>query len=395
MPAYTRWSGEHLWNLLHLDWEAFHTKYPDVTKNTWKGKRGYWRKKIMSGETLSPEAPEPKLVKSWESAAFNRETNEWETTTLHSYDHLPDEDAYLFQAAPANITPTNREVPVRDYRSIFVFSDAQIDFRLIDNEFVPLHDERAIQVAQLICADLQPDVIVNLGDTVDNAAFSRFKPDSTHFQNTMRKSHQVVHDIYAQLRADNPTARIVEVDSNHNVRPRNWMLQHMPQIYDMRQAGTDEEFPIWSYPFLANLKHVGVEWVGGYGAAEFHYSDDLVFRHGNTAVANGSTAAKVSKQEPELNVVQGHAHRAETFHRTTRGGKYLASIVVGALCKTTGEVPSYHSAIDDRNQVVKHQEDWVNSVMEIQDYGDGNYLFHHIYIRDGSARYNGKEYTSE
>lgn len=391
--AKAKYTGDLLWDTLNLKWSEFHKKYPDIKQGTYKGKRVYWRKKLMAGEISMPE--EPKLVKSWEAAAFNHETGEWDTTTLHSYDHtnelVPDD----YQAVAANIKPSTRKAPNRDYTSIFVFSDAQVGYRNINNEHIPIHDERAMRVARLLCRDIQPDVIVNCGDTADNAEFSRFKPDSPHFTGTMRHTMQRIHDYYAELRADNPTARIIEVDSNHNVRPRNWMLQNMPQLYDVTPAGTEEEYPVWSYPFLANLKAVGVEWIGGYGSAEFQYSDDLLFRHGTDAVSNGSTAAKVSKKEPEFNVVQGHAHRAETYHRTTRSGKYLASVVVGALCHTTGEVPSYHSAVDDRNQVVKHQEDWVNSVMEIQDYGGGNYLFHHIYIRDGRSFYNGKEYTAD
>jgi hypothetical protein len=322
---------------------------------------------------------------------------EAQTKDLVSVSYIPKQEDFteFVAATPANITPSRRKAPKRPYRSIFVFSDAQMGFRQIDGEFYPIHDERAMEVAKQISHDLQPDTIVNCGDTADNAEFAHFQPDSPHFTGTMRKTMQSIHDFYAQLRADNPKARIVEVDSNHNVRPRKWMLQHMPQLYDVTQAGTDEQYPVWSYPFLANLRHVGVEWVGGYGAAEFHYADDLVFRHGTVAVANGSTAAKISKQEPDMNVVQGHAHRAESYHRTTRAGKYLASIVVGALCQTTGAVPSYHSAVDDANRVVRHQEDWMQSVMEIQDYGNGRYVFNHIPISDGAAFYNGKRYGAE
>lgn len=338
---------------------------------------------------------EKQLVSTWEMMHKNSE-NEAEVTTLHKYSHITSEA--FPPATPARITPSRRKPVERDYNSIFVFGDAQIDYRrVIDHdtgkeELVPVHDERAMEVARFICRDLRPGTIVNLGDTVDLAALSRFKPDSDHFHRTLGPSFQRVHDMYAELRADNPDARIVEVDSNHNTRLKDFMLKNMPAMYGVRQAGAKEgDYPVMSYPYLANLNHVGVEYISGYGAAEFEYADDLAFIHGTMSTSNGSTAAKLSKANPDRNIVQGHAHRAETHHRTTRLGKQLGAYVVGALCHTTGQVPSYHSAIDDRGQVVRYQEDWNQSVMHIRDYGNG-YQFDHILIHDGQANYNGRHY---
>lgn len=338
-----------------------------------------------------------RLAKTWEAAAFNRETNEWNHTTLHSYDHT-DREPYA-PAAPAKITPSRRKPAKRSYESIFVFGDSQIDYRRIYNhqtsqeELRPIHDERSMKLARYICRDLQPDHIINLGDSVDFASLSRFNPDSDHFHRTLGPSLQRVHDYYAELRSDNPNATITEVDSNHNVRLKNFVLKNMPQLHGVRRAGSSDEYPVMSYPYLANLQHLDVNWVGGYGAAEFKYADDLAFHHGTIASSKSSTAAKLSKENPDRNIVQGHAHRAETFHRTDRRGKVLGAYVVGALCKTTGEVPSYHSSVDDHNQPVRYQENWQNSVMHIRAYPNGNYQFDHIMLHGDKAFYDGKEYS--
>ena len=338
---------------------------------------------------------EKRLSKEWESAAFNRETNEWDTTTLRSYEYEDDREPFT-PAVAANITPSDRESVDRNYKSLFVFGDQQIDYRRLDDgELLPIHDERAMKLARYICRDLQPDHIVNLGDSVDFASLSRFKPDSDHFHRTLGPSLQRLHDFYAELRADHPNAEITEVDSNHNVRLKNFVLKNMPQMYGVRRAGSSDEYPVMSYPYLVNLQHLDVNWVGGYGAAEFEYQDDLAFKHGTMASAAGSTAQKLSKENPDRNIVQGHAHRAESFHRTDRRGKILGAYVVGALCRTTGEVPSYHSGVDDHNMPVKYQENWQQGAMHIKDYGDGHYQFDHILFRDGKAFYEGREYTVE
>lgn len=339
---------------------------------------------------------ERRLSKEWEVSAFDREKGEWTTAMNHAYEH--DASEPFPPAVPAKITPSRRKPVERDYESIFVFSDAQIDYRRVMNyetgqdELVPLHDERAMKLARYICRDLQPNYIVNLGDTVDLSGLSRFKPDSDHFHRTMGPSFQRVHDYYAELRADNPSARIIEVDSNHNTRLRDFVLKNMPQLHGMKRAGETDDYPVMTYPYLANLNKLGVEWYSGYGSAEFQYADDLAFMHGTMASAGSSTAAKLSRVNPDRNVVQGHAHRAESHHRTTRRGKILGAYVVGALCRSDGVVPSYHSAVDDMGAPVHYQENWQSGAMHVRDYGDGIYQFDHILFHGDRAFYDGKEY---
>lgn len=346
-----------------------------------------------------PEQPsEGQLRKSWEVAAFNHELGDWATTTLHSYSHDLDLSEAFTPATPAQITPLEREPIDRDHKVLYVFSDAQIDYRrLPSGELRPIHDERALSIGRLICKDIRPDEIINLGDTVDLASLSRFSPDSDHFHRTLGPSFQRVHDYYAELRADNPTAKITEVDSNHNTRLKSFVLKNIPSMYGMNRAG-EEGYPVLSYPYLANLGKLGVNWVSGYGAAEYVYGEDydtppIIFKHGEI-VAKSGTSAKESQANPEVNIVRGHTHRAEMTYRTTRAGNYLASVVVGVMCRTTGEVPSYHSGVDDLGSPVKYQEDWQQGILVIHDY-NGRYQFDQVMIQDGKAFYQGKEYKGE
>jgi hypothetical protein len=424
--AHAKWVGDDLYHLLNDSLAELAQRYPQYTEGTIKGKRGYWKHKLILGEIKMPPKPEsapsegndfgdilklhnlsPELAKEFTEQGFHvgyikNSDGEIEYTiplpnAKRGRANLDD----FSPAAPARITPTKRKPIQRDHKILYVFSDAQIDYRrLPDGQLEPIHDERALSVGRLICKDLQPDEIINLGDTVDLAALSRFSPDSDHFHRTLGPSFQRVHDYYAQLRADNPWAKITEVDSNHNTRLKSFVLKYAPSLYGMKRAGdTEEEYPVMSYPFLANLGKLGVDWISGYGAAEYVYgleynTPPIIFKHGNTAVSNGSTASKESKENPEVNVVRGHTHRMETHYRTTRAGNYLASVICGVMCRTTGEVPGYHSAVDDRGIPVKFQEDWQSGVLVIHDY-EGKYSFDHVPIRGGQAFYNGKEYQAD
>ena len=135
--------------------------------------------------------------------------------------------------------------------------------------------------------------------------------------------------------------------------------------------------------------------MGGYGSAEFVYGEEyeappIVFKHGSLVGAN--VANKEANANPYTHIVRGHTHRPEVAHRTMRNGHYLTYMIVGVTCSIVGDVPSVHSAVDDRGQVVKNQEQWQQSVAVITDYQDGTYQFDNIMIRDGKAKYNGRVY---
>jgi hypothetical protein len=422
------WGTEpHLGRLYHWELQRLYKHYPAYQPQTIKSKKYYWSNKINRGEIEVPPNPEqappheghlgdfgdilklhnmtPELAKEFGEQGFHVgyiKNNDGEieyTIPLPSAKRRVGMEQFE-QAKPAKITPAKTKPVKRDHKRLFVFSDAQIDYRrLDDNTLMPIHDERAMRASRLLCKDLQPDEIINLGDTVDLSALSRFKPDSDHFYRTLGHSFQRVHDYYAELRADNPNAKITEVDSNHNTRLKDFVLKNAPQLYNIKRPGETDDYPVMTYPYLANLGHIGVNWISGYGAAEYVYGEEygkppIVFKHGNSVVSGGSTVAKESRENAENHVVRGHGHRMETHTRTTRAGHYLSAVMLGTLCKITGEVPSYHSAVDDLNKPVKYQENWQTGVMVIYDY-DGQYQFDHIPIVNGVIKYNGKEYSEQ
>lgn len=380
------WVGKHKENLLTKSIEELVKLYPNKTKQNL----------IRRKQEINLMEKEPILRKTWEVSAYDHKLGEWTSTENHSYEH-PVDVSELFKdwqpATPARITPSRRKPVERDHNVLLVFGDMQIDFRRIDNDLIPIHSEPSIEALIQLARDLQPDEMINLGDTVDLSSLSRFAKDSDHFYRTLGPSFQRIHDIYAQLRSDNPNAKITEIDSNHHKRLTDFVLKQMPDFYGVRQAGADpSEYPVMTYPYLANLNHVGVDWVGGYGGAEYEYKDDLAFIHGQFAVSSGSTAAKLSKANPDRNIVQGHVHRAEMQWQTNRKGRYLGAFTVGALCRIDGVVPSYHSSVNEMGAPVVYNENWQQSVMVVKDYGDGDYQFDQVMLRDGKMTYNGREY---
>ncbi len=307
---------------------------------------------------------------------------------------------FISQADPLRIVPNKVKPPKRDYKLLYVFGDPQIDYRNYDGEEHPIHDESVLEVHRQIVAHYQPETLVNLGDTVDLAALSRFGADSDHFRHSLNPAFNRVHRMYADFRASSPTTEIHEVDSNHNLRLSKFILKNAIELYGIKQAGTSvENYPILTYPFFANLDAVGVKWHGGYGAAEFVYGEEygappIVFKHGQITASGASTMVKEARENPYTHVVRGHGHSAETIYKTNRLGQYLAYIMVAASCRLDGVVPSYHSAVDDRGHPVKTQEKWQQGGLLIEDYQDGTYNFRHILIKDGKTIIDGVEFSA-
>lgn len=379
-------------------------KNPD--KPTIKDERSLKNLRIRYKDIDVEDLPKPtgRLYKTWEVSAFNPHTEEWTTAVNHGYDYSPNPEdlAEVFEpATPAKITPTKRKRAERIGKQILVFGDSQIGYhRVYDEagnaELIPTHSEEALKVITQINAQERPEYVVNVSDTVDNAQFGRFDDPSDGFHRTLAQSYQRAHDLYAQLKADNPDAELIEVDSNHTQRVQKNLMKKMPEMYGFVLPG--EDYPLMSYYRLANLGALGVRFISGYGGAEYVHGEDydappIVFRHGtHSSSAPGATVRKEAQQNPTTHVVRGHGHSYEHIAQTTREGHQLHYIQLGTTCDTTGAVPSYHSAVDDFGKPVKRQENWQNQMMIIEDFEDGTYNFNVIDIIKGVAYYRGVRY---
>jgi hypothetical protein len=419
MAAHTKWDQPpHVSNIYWLKMGELEKIYPDYGKNGLKSAKKRIKDKVKYGRIPEPPMATPEqephqgqipetgtLKNTWEVAAYDKEEGGWVTTTLSSYSHEvagnPESGADIFEAAtPAKITPTKRKRAKRLGRTLLVFGDSQIGYhRVYDQEgndsLIPTHSEEALSIVSQLNAELMPDEIVNLSDMIDLGELARFDPKSDGFHRTLGPSFQRVHDFYAQLRADNPNAKITEVDSNHNARTQKQMLKKYPEWYGFTLPG--EKYPMMSYYRLANLEPLNVDWIPGYGSAHYLYGEEngppIIFKHGtHSSSSPGATVRKEAQQNPETHVVRGHGHSYEHMTRTNRHGQYLHYIQVGTTCQTTGEVPSYHQGVDDFGHPIKSQENWQQQAMVITDFENGQYQFDVIDIMRGVAIYRDKLY---
>lgn len=121
------------------------------------------------------------------------------------------------QAKPTIIKPFNIAKKDRKVKRAMIFPDVQIGYRLLkDFTFDPFHDERAMSVALAITKDVNPDLMINLGDFMDFAEFGRFTQEAS-FAHTTQKSVNRGHDFLAEQIAVAPNAEdYVVMEGNHD-----------------------------------------------------------------------------------------------------------------------------------------------------------------------------------
>lgn len=160
------------------------------------------------------------LTSEWEMVTKNNE-GEPEVTTLHRYEYQGD-----LETAKELLIPPEKELKFRKRKigkatlnackTYFIFSDSHIGWRNVNGLFVPTHDPRSLELAKEIAYDIQPDYVMNLGDTLDLAEISRYDQDSNHFLGMTQQAIDTAYDFEKGMRESTPNARFIELQGNHD-----------------------------------------------------------------------------------------------------------------------------------------------------------------------------------
>lgn len=301
-------------------------------------------------------------------------------------------------ADPVVIKPFNVLKEDRKVKRAVILPDVQIGYRLLrDWTLDPFHDERAMGVALSILKDLNPDLVINLGDYMDFAEFGRFTQEMA-FAHTTQESVNRGHDFLAEQIANAPNAEeYVVMEGNHDRRLPNMIQDNAKSAYALQQANAPESWPVLSVPHLLRFDELGITYVDGYPAGEYYINDRIRVEHGSKTGPRGKIAAKMVADE-RISVITGHTHRIEEVYKTTNvrdGGRVNAAYTMGCLCRIDGAVPSTNGSTDSLGNPVLKYEDWQQAV-GIVEYvpGDGPFNVRTVLIHEGEAVFNGKLYSA-
>lgn len=330
---------------------------------------------------------EKRLKNEWQSAAYNRDTNEWDKTTLQSWEHLPDigelEDLLVRRAALTRITPSRRKKPSRVDRRTLVGGDAQI----------PFQDDEAAHRFLEAAGEMQPDNIILVGDMIDLPSMSKYSQRPEWVGSTQAAIDEY-HLFLAQLRANAPNSRIAVVHGNHEQRMDNYVRNNAAEVLGLRRANMPHELAVLTLQNLVRYDDLEVESIDGYPNGTLWLEDDLKLTHGTFTAKGGANAAKYLRNEPET-TIYGHSHRQELAFRTVArrvGARTIAAASPGCLARTDGYVPGVHHTVNNQGETVLKSEDWQQGLLTI----DHTERSHHItpvrFTEDGYVL-DGKHYA--
>lgn len=277
-----------------------------------------------------------------------------------------------------------------------VLPDIQMGyFRLADDTLEPTHDETAMATALAIVRDANPDLVVLHGDNLDLPELGKYVVTPAYARTTQATIDRAT-TFCAELRDAAPRARIVWLAGNHEERLPRHIIQNAVAAFGLRRGNEPESFPVLSVPFLCRMDEFDVEYLPGYPAAAFWINDRLRVIHGDKVNSNGSTASKYLARE-KVSVLYGHIHRREWAEMTREdhdGPRTILAASPGCLARIDGAVPSVKGGVDlDGRPLVRH-EDWQQGVAVVDfEPGDGPFHLELVPIREGHARWRGRDYA--
>jgi predicted phosphodiesterase len=294
---------------------------------------------------------------------------------------------------PRKIKPARAD----GWHDAVILPDMQVGYyRSRAGDLEPIHDEEAIAVALAITADINPTLVILVGDNLDGAELGKYRT-SPAYQQTTQAAIDRLATLCAELRHAAPNARIVWLAGNHEERLPRYLLDNAVAAFGLRKGNAPESWPVLSLPYLARMDEHDIEFVPGYPASAFWINDRLRVIHGDKVASGGSTAHKYLGNE-KVSVIYGHIHRREYAARTREdrdGPKEIMAASPGCLATINGAVPSTKGGLDLDGRPMTRVEDWQQGigVVTYQE-GDGMFAYHNIAIHDGWAMWAGKEYRA-
>jgi hypothetical protein len=146
-------------------------------------------------------------------------------------------------------------------KTAIILPDPQVGFRrLEDGELNSFHDQRAIDVALQIVRDEDPELIVNLGDTLDFPQFGTYEQEPA-FAMTTQATIDAGYEYLAQQRANAPSAHIAMLEGNHDRRLQKAIVKNIKDAFALRRAKLPEDWPVMSNDRSQTgcSSHIGIE----------------------------------------------------------------------------------------------------------------------------------------
>lgn len=247
-------------------------------------------------------------------------------------------------------------------------TDLHYGYQRLNRHKVPLHDEKAFNIALQFVTDLKPDVLILGGDILDCGAVSHHakgKPGRTEGLRLLSDAEDCARDVIAPLAA--LKAKTVFITGNHE----RWLEDISEETPGLE--GTLE---------LRSLLHLPPNWEVLPQGGHFNLGK-LTFIHGDQ-LSGGEHIAKAAVTTWERSIRFGHVHTYQVFTKTSPIHEKLGRTGVAVPCLCSKEV-AYGKGRANR---------WVQGLDHGVVFADGSYADQVSIITNGKMWANGKVYTA-
>jgi hypothetical protein len=295
-------------------------------------------------------------------------------------------------------TTTKPQKPTT-FKTAVIPPDIQIGyFRNREGNLEATHDEKALDICLAMIKDIQPEIVVLVGDNLDLPEMGKYVTYPAYAQTTQASIDRATM-FCAQLRAAAPHARIIWLAGNHEERMPKYLVQNAGAAYGLRKGNTPESWPVLSVPYLCRMNEYGIEYKPGYPAADFWINKKLRIIHGDRVKSGGSTAHVYLNNE-KTSVIYGHIHRIETAFKTREdfdGPRTIMAASPGCLARIDGAIPSTRGGVDLDGRPLTRHENWQQGVGVVMYEDDNEHKFSYEVapIYDGWSMFRGKEYRAK
>lgn len=240
---------------------------------------------------------------------------------------------------------------------------------------IPYHDPSALNILYKVISDVQPDIVVDHGDTLDCHEISKY-PKDPHNRVSLKDEIIQAAQHFAAVSDLTPGARRIWCEGNHEERLKRliWGLA------EGRNAGEILTLPSvtqsLSWPSLLGLDDLGWEMVP-YPKHELLFNR-LIVCHGERVRSLSGQSEKSELEHYSKSGISGHTHRIGYYGKKTYDGQ-LGWWGIGCLCSLSSQYISFPNW-QQGFAVVSWSDDKKNFAVE------------RIRVFDGKAFFRGKLY---
>lgn len=192
-----------------------------------------------------------------------------------------------------------------------------LKWMLSSDQHFPYHDQRIINLWFDVLRWFKPDVVDYLGDTDDQACYSKYtegRPaeflqmhkagDGANIPMLLRKEALLAKDFYVHTRKLLPKAQLFTALGNHDVRVFDYLDKKLP---DYAEEITPEA--LWS------LDSLGYDYIY-YNDLPKHRFGDIHVHHGVSISKHSGDSVAQDMETFGVSIIRGHSHRAGSYFKT-------------------------------------------------------------------------------